>query len=293
MTSLNYHVKPILVECKDNAKICGTLFSPPTKNPNGIVIICAAIGVGQAFYHEFAAYLCQQKFSVITFDFRGTGDSKNASPHRELKLCHWATRDIDAVISHALTLPGSDHIFLAGHSVGGQIFCLAEHAEKLSGAILIAASFPYWKRWPFPQKWSMYFFFHILIRILSIGRKRFPTKMLGLAKENIPVNLVRDWGRWARHPDYVTAGKFKIDTTRFNTIDIPMLSFSFDDDTYAPQSAVRKLHTAFSRTTVGEVHIATKQRDTGGIGHFGFFKKNKARDLWENTIAWMDLKKSI
>ncbi len=117
--------------------------------------------------------------------------------------------------------------------------------------------------------------------------------MLGLAKEDIPVNLVRDWGRWARHPDYVTADKFKTDTTGFNTIDIPMLSFGFDDDTYAPQSAVQRLHAAFSRANVGEVHIATKQRSTGGIGHFGFFKKSKAQDLWENTIAWMDLKKDI
>jgi len=292
MTDFTYHVKPIQIICQDNTPLACTLFSPETKNPGGIVLISAAIGVGQNFYHEFAAFLCQHQFCVITFDYRGTGDSHTPSSDDTLKLEDWAFQDINAVIAHALTLPGSDHIFLTGHSVGGQLFCLAEQSKHLAGVILVAASFPFWKRWPFPRKLLMYFFFHILIRVLSIGRKRFPTKMLGLAKENLPVNLISDWGRWARHPNYVTADKFNIDTSGFGAIELPMLSFGFDDDTYAPKKAIHHLHKAFLKTHISEIHIETKHRDTGGIGHFGFFKKDKAIDLWENTIAWLERQKN-
>ncbi|MCF6248425.1 MAG: alpha/beta fold hydrolase, partial [Desulfobacula sp.] len=178
MTEFTYHVKPIQIICQDKTQISGTQFSPNIKNPDGIVIISAAIGVGQAFYHEFARFLCEHKFCVITFDYRGTGDSRTSSYNIPLKLEDWAIQDMDAVITHAATLTGSDHIFLAGHSIGGQLFSLAEQSKNLTGVILIAASFPYWKRWPFPRNWMMYFFFHILIRVLSIGRKRFPTRIL-------------------------------------------------------------------------------------------------------------------
>ena len=254
MTAFTYHVNPVQIICEDGTPICATHFCPGSQKPCGIVLICPALGVGQSFYHHFAAFLCENNFSAITFDYRGTGESKTAGSAPGLES--WARFDINAVIAHASTLPEGDHIFLAGHSVGGQIFCLAEKSDKLAGVILVSASFPFWKRWKAPRKFLMYFFFYILIPLLSFG-KTFPTKKLGLSKENLPSSIIKDWGRWARHPDYVTADKFNIDTTSFQSFNTPMLSISFDDDTYAPQSAIERLHREFKKADIKELFIDT------------------------------------
>lgn len=286
MTSTTYHVKPVQVVCRDRFTLGATVFSPGTDAPEGVVIICAALGVGQNFYHHFAAFLCEKGFCAVTFDYRGTGDSRTDAPFYQLALQDWGVRDINAMIEFAGTLPGSDNIFLTGHSVGGQVFCLAEKSETLSGVILVAASFPFWKRWDLPRKYLMYLFFHILIPVLGTG-KQFPAKRLGLSNENLPASLVKDWGRWARHPDYLTAEPFGLNTDRFKTLAIPMLSLGFSDDTYVPKKAIHRFHQAFEKADINDVFIDVKKGSHGHIGHFGFFRKGRTPDLWEKAVSWM------
>ena len=287
MTRTTYRVKPVQIECRDAFTLGATLFLPDTEPPGGVIIISAALGVGQNFYHHFAAFMCEKGFCAVTFDYLGTGDSKTGASHPPPALKDWAVQDIDAVIRYAATLPGTGRIFLAGHSVGGQIFCLAEQSENLCGVILVGASFPFWKRWPAPRKFLMYGFFHVLAPVLSVG-SHFPAKMLGLSKENLPARLVGDWARWARDPDYVTAGRFGMDTQRFDALSVPMLSFGFSDDTYAPEKAVQRLHRAFRAAEIEANFIEARQSTYGPIGHFGFFRKGITPDLWEKTVAWMN-----
>jgi predicted alpha/beta hydrolase len=285
MTDFTYHVSPVKITCEDRTSISGTRFSPASPEPCGIVIICPALGVGQSFYHHFAAFLCENHFAVITFDYRGTGESKTG--HGNPCLAEWALLDINAVISYAADLPGGKHLFLAGHSVGGQIFCLSEQSDRLAGVILVAASFPFWKRWKAPRKYLMFFFFFIMIPLLGIWRT-FPTRTLGLSKENLPSSIIRDWGRWARHPDYVAADKFNMDASRFHTFTSPMLSISFDDDDYVPPTAVERLHREFKTADIENLTIAPHLRDSTPIGHFGFFRKGVTPELWEKTVEWMN-----
>ena len=283
MKMLHCKVKPIAIRCKDKMSLSATLFLPENKTSRfDFIVICAALGVAQKFYHDFAVYLCSRGYGTLTFDFRGTGDSK-AGDHPS--LADWARQDMDAVISHVLNLPESNRVFLVGHSVGGQIFPLSESAEKLSGAILVAASFPYWKRWAFPRKWLMFFFFYVLIPVLGLG-KTFPTKTLGLSGQDMPSSLIKDWGRWSRHPDYACAPKFKLGTDLYQNCRLPLLCFGFDDDTYAPIRSVDRLVAAFEHADIKKVIV--KGAEKNGMGHFGFFKQKKAEDLWIEMISWLE-----
>lgn len=279
--------KIIKIRCMDGYLLAGTVFEPEADNVKGVVIICNALGVEQQFYHKFAQYLCERHFTVLTFDYRGTGRSKPVSFSRPLSLADWGRQDIDAVIRHAATLPGAQNIFLAGHSVGGQLFCLARHAVNLKGAILVGASFPWWRRWSFPRNLLMFFFFHILIPVLGAGRKKFPSRFLGLSKQDMPAGLITTWAKWARDPDYVTAEKFGLDTRLFESLAIPILTLGFDDDSYAPRKSIQRLQSALSSADIQDRSLRGKDLHPKGIGHFGFFRTSGRKDLWPDTVDWL------
>jgi len=273
--------------CADGYELTGTLYRSDPSTEKATVIICGALGVSRHFYKPFARYLSKNHFTAITFDYRGTGDSNADWVPENLNLEDWGIQDMDTIIQYAAKQIGAARIFLVGHSVGGQLFCLSQNCQNLTGAVLVCASFPHWSRWPFPRNLLMFFFWYILIPSLSLGRKKFPTRLLGLSKENLPVSFIKRWAEWARDTKYVTSKKFSLDTGHFETLAIPVLSYGFDDDTYAPQKSIQKLHHAFKNTLIEERHMTSRKLHPQGIGHFGYFKKTCGQSLWEETIHWM------
>ncbi len=277
----------IKIKCSDGYELTGTLHKSVQAVDNGIVIICGAIGVSRKFYNKFAQFLARNNFSAITFDYRGTGDSYIDRNFKNLKLEDWGIQDINALIKYAKVQEFSDKVFLIGHSVGGQLFCLSENCERLTGVVLIAASFPHWSRWSFPRNLFMLFFWYVLIPIFSFNRTKFPTRLLGLSNKNLPVQFITRWGEWARDKNYVVSDKFHLDTSRFESLNISILSYGFDDDTYAPRKALKKLHCSFKNSVIEEKYIRAKKNHPDGIGHFGYFKENCSESIWKETISWL------
>ncbi len=284
----NYmETKEITIQCEDGINLIGTIFKSDNNPENGIVIIANAFGITRQFYKQFAKFLSQHHFTVITFDFRGTGDSKFEIDSRELKLEDWGRKDIHSAIEYANSITDSNKIYLVAHSVAGQLFCLAENCETLSGAIIVGAGFPHWTRWAFPRKLLMLFFFNILIPVLGFNRKKFPTRMLGLSNENLPVSLVYRWAEFSKEKDYVTSNKFGLDVKHYHNISIQILSYGFDDDTYSPYKAIKRLHDAIPNSIISDEFLAAKKIHPKGVGHFGFFKNNCETSLWPETVQWM------
>ncbi len=279
--------KEITIQCEDGVELKGTIFTQNSGNEHGVVIISNAFGITRSFYKQFAKFLSHNNFIVLTFDFRGTGDSKSGIDSKELRLEDWGRKDIHTAIEYANSITDSNKIYLVGHSVAGQLFCLAQNCEILAGAIVVGAGFPHWTRWPFPRKLVMLFFFSILIPILGFGRKQFPTRMLRLSNEDLPVSLVSRWGAFSKEKDYVTASKFGLDTDCYRKISIPILSYGFDDDTYAPHKAIKRFHEALPKSNIADEFLIAKKIHSKGVGHFGFFKKNCGSYLWPKMLKWL------
>lgn len=51
----------------------------PTDVAQGLVFIVPAMGVPQSYYSKFAAWLAEQGYQVVTFDYAGMGESLKAS----------------------------------------------------------------------------------------------------------------------------------------------------------------------------------------------------------------------
>jgi len=86
-------------------------------------------------YPEFADHLATETgWTVLTFNFRGTGDSQG-----DFSMGGWL-EDLRAAVAHVRTLPRVSGVWLAGSSAGGVLaICLAGEDESIGGVATLAA----------------------------------------------------------------------------------------------------------------------------------------------------------
>jgi pimeloyl-ACP methyl ester carboxylesterase len=86
-------------------------------------------------YPQLAERLADQAgWQVLTFNFRGTGESEG-----DFSLGGWMA-DLRAVIDHATGQPGRAGVWLAGFSVGGALaLCAAGEDERVQGVVSLGA----------------------------------------------------------------------------------------------------------------------------------------------------------
>ncbi len=100
----------------DGLAIRGWRFTPP--DPWGTVVVCHARGADKSRTLRHAALLYERGLSVLTFDFRGCGESD--APRRRWRGALWdPLRDLDAVAG--LAAQDTDRLALLGCSFGGNM----------------------------------------------------------------------------------------------------------------------------------------------------------------------------
>ena len=115
----------IQIYCKDNIKLSATLYQPQGQAKAGI-IINSATAVKQSYYANFAQYLSQQGFLVVTYDYRGIGLSKlGEGLDNVFTMQQWGEYDLAAVIDWSTEQYPQLKWHCLGHSVGGQIIGFA------------------------------------------------------------------------------------------------------------------------------------------------------------------------
>ena len=93
-------------------------------------------------YPEFADNLASETgWTVLTFNFRGTGESQG-----DFSMTGWLD-DLRAALAHVHTLPRVAGVWLAGSSAGGVVaICLAGEDESIRGVATFAAPADF-ERW--------------------------------------------------------------------------------------------------------------------------------------------------
>ena len=72
------------------------------------------------------------------------------------------------------------------------------------------------------------------------------------------------------------------------TFRAPTLFMSFTDDAFAPESSVLALRHQLVRAPITHRRIDPREVGERKLGHFGFFKKARANDLWEEAFDFFD-----
>jgi predicted alpha/beta hydrolase len=280
--------RKISIACNDGVILSGYLFQPQ-ETAKGAVVISAALGVPKEYYEPFAHFLAEQGYAAVTYDNRGISESRNGTIRgRDLRMTDWGAQDLEAVLETVIAEGIAKRIFLVGHSAGGQLIGLAPLSERLSGVVFAPASTANWRMYPWPFCMVIYLLMHVIVPVLSAGRDMFPARAFGISSVDVPTGIIAQWARWARQKDYLFTRKFGIDTSRYAKLTFPILAYSFDDDTYAPEAAVEHLLSQYPGARIERRRIKTSELGKGTIGHLGFFKEKMRQTLWKQTVDWLD-----
>jgi predicted alpha/beta hydrolase len=267
------------IPASDGFALAATRYGPPS--PARVVLISPATGVRRRLYDGYARFLADEGFGVLTWDWRGTGDSRPRTLRGfdAAMRGHWAERDLAGVIDWAAAEHPGAKLLAVGHSFGGQGIGLAPNAGRLSALILVAAQSGYWRLWPGASKYRYALLWYALMPALTRALGYFPARRLGIG-EDLPKGVALEWARWCRSPAYLG------DWRGHAALDVPLLALGFSDDPYAPEPAVRALVERYGSRQKTHRHVRPADVGAQHIGHFGFFRPGVPA-LWRDTARWL------
>jgi predicted alpha/beta hydrolase len=254
----------------------------PSVSPRAHVIIHGATAVPQRFYREWATHLAERGIAVLTYDFRGIGRSRTVPIASErATMSDWID---DAQTAHRwLANRRLDAPLVAmGHSFGGQIATtLAPAADAI---ITVGAQGGYVGRYDAPRKQWYAAVMRGLIHAITRSFGYLPG-WAGLG-EDLPPGVARQWARWCSHPEYLLSELPHL-RVRMAVWDGPMYALTFDDDTFATPANVKWLLDRFLGATIEHDHLRVRDLELRAVGHFGFFRRSAAGELWPRVDAFL------
>ena len=261
---------------------------PDTQRP--VVIINAATSVHCRHYSRFAAYLFANGFDVITYDYRGIGESRLGSiKGLNASWTDWGALDFEAMLRRAQREFSGQPIDVVGHSFGGCAAGLGESGQVIRRLVTVGAQFAYWRDYAPEQRWRMFGKWHLLMPLLTLFCGYFPGKRLGWL-EDTPAGVVRDWStptaRYERRP----SGRAMLARTGhlpFANVRAQTLAISISDDPYGTIAAIERLLNYFSHAP--KTHLRIDPQDIGEqqVGHFAFFRSAYQATLWPIALNWL------
>ncbi|HQR55174.1 MAG TPA: alpha/beta fold hydrolase [Burkholderiaceae bacterium] len=278
------------ITAADGFELHATLFGDSATARAG-VLIAAAMGVEQTYYADFAHWLAAQGFWVVTFDYRGVGQSRPDSFRRSLRgldasVMNWAQRDAAAIVDFMAERLGDRPLLWVGHSLGGQILGLLDRPERIRAIMTVAAGSGYWRDYvPALRRFAPALWYAIVPLVLPLFGY-FPGRRLGLIGD-VPQGVMRQWRAWCLDPDYLFGVEDRAWRVTYARLTQPILSLSFTDDEYLSARNIESLHAFYAGAAREMRRLAPGDVGADRIGHFGFFRRRHAESLWPQARDWL------
>jgi len=269
------------IKTKDGRKIKARAYVPD-EEAKGVIVISPSATVTQEFYFEIACFFRENNFAVISFDFRGTGDSAPlALKGFEASLANWALQDTDAVLRHTKNQFPKHELIFIGHGIGGEIIGLAPASQFINRIILVGCALSCSRL----RRWKERIWIDVtknFIKLTSWLFGYFPGKELKVFN-SLPKGVVYEWIQWCNNEN----GLFDdFSDHNYRRLQVPLLAFSFSDDWRSQEKGVQALLEHFDSAYITWHHINPKQLNRRRMGHSGFFKPRFKKIFWQQVLNW-------
>ncbi|PTX04060.1 alpha/beta fold hydrolase [Pararhodobacter aggregans] len=254
-----------------------------------VVVIHAATAVRAGYYARFAAWLAGQGATVLTFDYRGIGESRSI-PLRHLPAgwVDWGVLDAEAVQAYAAGRWPDRPLSAVGHSIGGFALGLADSAARLERVVTVGAQFAYWRDFAPDQRRGMYLKWHLFMPAVTRLMGYFPGARLGWL-EDVPRGVVRDWsGMGPRFEQSVLTNLDRAALARrHGSTRARLLAIGLTDDPFCTEAAAERLLGYYTGAERSHWRIAPADIAVPEIGHFAFFHNRFEGSLWPLAADWL------
>lgn len=257
---------------------------PAAGAARGAVLIVPAMGVPQSFYARLARWLAERGFHVLSFDYRGMGESREVPLSRvEVDIVRWGEVDtqsaLEALRERAPELP----VTWLGHSLGGHLVPFVKARAGVQKIVTVAAGSGYWLENAAPLRRRVWVFWGLAVPLLTPLFGYFPGAALGMVGD-LPKGVVLQWRRWCLSPEYAASAEGEPVRAAYAAVDTPITAISFTDDEMMSERNVRSLHGLYTGAPRTELRLDPKSIGLPRVGHFGFFREEMSERLWERYL---------
>lgn len=262
----------------DDGRALETTTFEPDDRPRGVVLLVPAMATPSRFYASFARWLADRGFRAVTFDYRGM-ESIAAMKAEDADVDRWAA-DARAVLDAVADDAGDLPVTWLGHSLGGQVIPFVDHS-RIARIVTVSAGNGYWRHNVGAIKWIAPAIWLGISPVATRVAGYFPGSRLRLVGD-LPTGVVRQWGRWCLHPDYLHRDHSD-SAALFAEVKAPIMSLSFTDDELLSASSIASLHDWYTNAEQVRQRYSPDQLDGRRTGHHGFFRSSH-EDLWDELV---------
>ncbi|SMP26516.1 alpha/beta hydrolase family protein [Shimia sagamensis] len=272
-------------QAEDGWELAGTVYRGAA--PRVAVLISAGTGFPRRFYRHAAAYLAHRGAVVLTYDFRGIGESGAEDlAVSGIDYPDWGRLDMTAALGCLEQLAPGVPLTTLGHSIGGQFVGFTQNHHKVARHAFVAVGNGHWgvhkpRNVPLELFWWWGYGTYCLARYGFI-----PSGGLW-GGEALPPDVFRTWRRWSARRSYLlpdlVSGRYP---HHFDEPCSPISAWVMSDDPIATITACRDTLSHYSQA---ETHLQVrtpKHLGAGKIGHDGAFRKGH-EVLWDELWDWL------
>ena len=251
------------------------------------IVVAPAMGVPQGYYQAFAQWLAEQGFGVTTFDYRGSGLSRQG-PLRQARadLLDWA-QDCQRVVAYLeQQFPGQPLIWI-GHSVGAQLPGLSPTPLPINGLLSVGSGSGYWRDNAPPTRRVARLFWWAVAPLVTAACGCFPGRNLGIIGD-LPAGVLWQWRRWCLHPGYAMGVEGAWAASAYEAARYPLHALSFEDDEMMSLASTQSLVGWYGNAPSLLERVGPALSPSGRIGHMGFFRDAMREPLWQPLLPLLE-----
>ncbi len=289
VTSIDTYALTIISD--RNRALSATIYRPKTSVKTA-VMIAPATGIKRQFYHNFATFLAEQGFGVLTFDNEGIGESLTTDLTKcDASLISWGRHDMPAALDALQDEFGNATYHLIGHSAGGQLIGLMPNYASIASVFNVACSSGCIKNMDMPYKLKAMGFMDAFIPLTNLTLGYTPADKIGMG-EPLPRSVARQWRAWCNGAGYIkTAFGKSVHTHFYDELSMPALWLGFSDDDIANSKNMDDMIRVFTKMPIEKRILDPKDFGLNSIGHMRYFSSKtnaKAPELWQMAVDWLN-----
>lgn len=276
-------MKELTLNTPDKIQLSVKIFEPKSSNGK-LLLINSATGVKQQIYFSFAKYLAENGFVVITYDYRGIGESKPEQMSGfKASMRIWGTVDFKTVTDFIQQEYPDYTKFCLGHSVGALILGMNDYSGNFEKFIFVGTQDAYIGNLNFSVAVTALLGFGIALPVMTHFFGYFPAHRFGLG-ESLPKGVAFDWQTLILNKKSTSQLYREIKENHARKLKQKTFIIHAEDDNWVTEKGMKNLLKNVYpdlKTTFREVKASESEK--GEIGHINFFRSfNKS--LWKIVL---------